>query len=264
MIDEKLEALLNEEIDGVTTEADSARIKKILESDPQALGLYQDLKRVSELLGRVPTVAPPPELKQNILRGIEPMARRRNVSQPVEDGGFQRFVAGIFQGFKPAYGLTFAGGAAFGLAIFFLVNQSPRMTPEAVTGTMSPPRAFEAMKVVETKPFTLPGTTGVLETRVARDQILARIEIDAAVRADVFVRFDPEHLRPRGVQVTDTPSGDISIQANEIHIAHQGGNTYWITFSQAGKEPADVRVRIASGGKTLEETVATSPETGRS
>ena len=262
MIDKKIEALLNEDIDGVTTADESARVKQILESDSEARGLYQDLKRVADLLGRVPMETPPPQLKQNILRGIEPMARNRNIRQAEPgNGGIKGLFAGLFEGFRPAYGLSFAGGAAFGLVIFLLVNQAPQLSSDSVTATMSPPRAFDSMKGVESKPFSLPGAAGVLETRFSGDNVLTRIEIEAVTGAEVFVRFDPGTLKPRGVQVSETPSGDISLQANEIHIAHQGRNTYWITFSRAGK-PADVGVRIVSGGQVLEETVATSSKPG--
>jgi hypothetical protein len=69
-MEEKYVELMNREIDGLNSRAESAELEKYLHRNPEAGRYYRELLFVAGALNRVPEVEPPAGLKASILNSI--------------------------------------------------------------------------------------------------------------------------------------------------------------------------------------------------
>ena len=63
--------LIHKEIDGVITPAEKQTLADALRRDPELSQLHKELKYTAEILGKVPAVESPPELKKKIIQAID-------------------------------------------------------------------------------------------------------------------------------------------------------------------------------------------------
>jgi len=66
MIPDKYFELMNQEIDGTSTKAESARLKKYLQQHSEALQIYKSLRSLAQRLRQVQPVEPPGYLQKAI------------------------------------------------------------------------------------------------------------------------------------------------------------------------------------------------------
>ena len=67
---ERIEELINKEIDGVLTPREVAELRKHLEKNAAAAKLNQELHALARRLAEIPQVDPPAHLKKHILNKV--------------------------------------------------------------------------------------------------------------------------------------------------------------------------------------------------
>ena len=75
MIEQRTLDLINAEIDGELHVGDLAELQARLDADPEARAMREQLARIAGSLGRMATVAPPADLREQILRVTHPVAK---------------------------------------------------------------------------------------------------------------------------------------------------------------------------------------------
>ena len=68
MINDKHRDLINAAIDGELDDAGRAELDLLLTESDEAKKLHQDLQAINQLLDDIPDVAPPPGLRQSLLK----------------------------------------------------------------------------------------------------------------------------------------------------------------------------------------------------
>jgi anti-sigma factor RsiW len=254
MIDKTLETLINETIDGTASPEDSARLQAALAADDEARAFFEDLQRLDGLLNAVPVVDPPAEVKKGILRRIDRTAARAPAPAPAAPtmgaGGFS--FGNVFARFRPAYGFTFAGGIAAGIAVFALLAPPSAMEDGVLTGVMAPQETYEAFPVADRVSFDRQGVRGTLETRFSSNLVVGMIDVESAGEVEIVAGFDGT-LRPIGFRRLEPSSGTVRMGANEIRVRQEGHHIFWLVFEEGPAPPSDIRFRVQSGEQLFEQ-----------
>jgi len=151
MIDEHYIELMNDEIDGRNTPAQSGALRSYLESDPEAQRFFAELEKPTGLLAESKAVAPPVDMSQQIMdliaesdarqqvsrAGSTPEARPASGARPETGERARRRRFGSF--LQPAPAWAFAAGLALGLLAFtaFDVLHNGAPSPEQLRGDMA-------------------------------------------------------------------------------------------------------------------------------
>lgn len=264
MIDKALETLMNESIDGTASAEETARMDAAIAADDEARGLFEDLQRLEGALASMPLDEPPAELKAGILRRIEAIAASRPEAPAAASAtAYSRGNAfswhHFFARFRPAYGLTFAGGIAAGIAVFALLSPPSAVENAPLSGVMAPQEAFSALPVADRASFDAGGVHGTLETRVSSGHVIGRIAIDSQGEAEVVAGFDAT-LHPVGFRRLEPATGQVLIGASEVHLHQDGPNTFWLIFETGSNPPSNLEFKVYSGELLYQRALRTTVE----
>jgi hypothetical protein len=253
MIDETWETIIHEDLDGVASPEDRARLRELIARDPAVRAYYQDMQALSRSLREVGLEEPPASLKAGILRAVD---RMPVPSRPMEPAPHPPAAGSWWGGLIAAFlarpvlggGFVFASGIAVGLLLFTLFGHSPTLDPQGLTGSMTP---TEQIQRLGQKTIDFEGVHGRMETGLSNQGPCLYLELDASAEAEITVAFaDPSHTF-RGFHQERPENGLVSFDAGGLRILHHGTNRYLLTESP--ETPGDVQVRIHVGDRTLEE-----------
>lgn len=260
MIDEKIEAILNEEIDGVATPEDRARLREILESNPEARAYSDDLRAVVHSLDQARLEEPPTSIKANVLRMIEAREAERLAAAsprhaPSGVRGWVHEALGALSR-RPAWGggLVFASGLAVGLVVFTLLGRSPVLDTADLTGTMVPVQ--ERFERIDMRSIGLEGVEGRVETGISPEGRALHLDLRSSREVEVTVGFAGKPQTFRGFYQLEPEAGLVSFDPGGLRILHRGQNRYLLTLSGDGDAPAEIVVQIRAGGEVFEERLA--------
>jgi len=112
MTDPRINELMNQEIDGTNTPAETRELHAHLESHPESLRIYSELQEVVGIFEKVEMLDPPPGLRESILAtaGQGMVEGRPNWRTDLRDM--------FAQVLRPALAVSFALGLIGGLLIF--------------------------------------------------------------------------------------------------------------------------------------------------
>ena len=262
MIDEKIEAMVHEEIDGVATTEDRARLREILERDPEVRAYFEDMKSLVGTLSRVRLEEPPATIKAAILRFVKARETDRRGMEfrprPAAEGS--RWYREILAAFnrRPAWGggIVFASGIAIGVAVFSLLGRSPVLDTGPLTGSMAP--AAGSFQRVTERSIDFEGVQGRVETGISPDGRAILLDLRSVRETEVTVGFAGRPHAFRGFYQQEPAAGLVSFDPGGLRILHHGENRYLLTLSGDASLPAEVVVRIRVGERVLEEHLPTT------
>jgi hypothetical protein len=257
MIDKTLETLMNETIDGTASPEDTARVEAAVAADAEARALFEDLQRLEGLLQSVPLAEPPAELKKGVLRRIDAISRPVASPAPGHAGEDRFRFRDLFARFRPAYGLSFAGGLAAGIAVIALLSPPSALEDGGLTGVMAPQEAFQSLPVADRVTFDTGGIHGTLETRFSPGFVISRVAVNAPGDVEIVAAFDGS-LRPVGFRRQEPETGEVAIGADEARLHQHGRNTFWLIFEEGSKPPSDLHFRVYSGDLLFERSLRTT------
>jgi hypothetical protein len=190
MADPTIDNLMQREVDGANSAADSARLQEILSRDPAARARYEELAALAAALSRVAPVPPPPGLKEDILAAL-PAYR-----YPAAARGWLWTAVPL----RPAvqFGLALALGLALGIAASLLLAGGPASEPglDAVAGTLLDPAGRGFRRVAEAD-VALPAVSG--RARLSRSPAYLAVGLELAADAPATVRLSGAAGRLRSV-----------------------------------------------------------------
>ncbi len=243
---ERFHELLNKEIDGLNSPAESQELSAYVQSNAEARELHQDLLKLSNALSRVQEVDPPQSLKSDILSAI-----RLSQKSPASKPSLVQWVKDLIESrttFQYAY--VFSAGLLIGIAIYSMlsVNSVTRNAtdPASVSGSIilnSTAYPFAAGHGVQ---FDIEGQaiSGSVTTKYSSDLAVIEIDVQSNELVDVAVNFNPEILRFKGYSQSEPTSGTRSLLENSFRISTQGKNHYILAFERITQSSAEVAIAV--------------------
>ncbi|HOB54454.1 MAG TPA: hypothetical protein PK176_16545 [Acidobacteriota bacterium] len=200
MADHTIDDLMQREIDGANSAADTARLQEILSRDEAARARYEELAALAAALARVAPVPPPPGLKEDILAAL-PAGR-----YPTAARGWLWTAVPL----RPAVqlGLALALGLALGFVASLLVTGGPsaEVGLDTVAGTLIEPSARGFRPVIEAE-VALPALGG--RARLSRSPTYLAVGLELAADAPATVRLAGAAGTLRSVGVVRT-AGEVA------------------------------------------------------
>ncbi|TMQ60231.1 MAG: hypothetical protein E6K76_02580 [Candidatus Eisenbacteria bacterium] len=250
MNDRKLQRLMNDQLDGIATPAESERLRRELASSEDARIEYRNLGGVFDVLNRAEMEDPPPDLKQNVMQAI----RHRAVTVPVPVR--RSWLESIKAAFRtrPAFGYaySFAAGAALAILTFTLLSGN-LLTKSGVesgpfTGTMLPASGLSHLRRTDSREFTFRGGRVLAEMLSGRDGLVARITARAPQGTEVEVSFDPGQLDAVALRQHPVAPNDVLLGSGRlsVRIRHIGESQYLLYLARRGPAGSPLRIAIHS------------------
>lgn len=248
MADHTIDGLMQREIDGANSAADTARLQDILARDAAARARYEELAALAAALSRVAPVPPPPGLKEDILAAL-PAGR-----YPAAARGWPW----TFIPLRPAVqlGLALALGLALGFVASLLVTGGPsaEVGLDAVAGTLLDPSARGFRPVAEAE-VALPALGG--RVRLSRSPAYLAVGLELQADAPATVRLSGAAGTLRSVGVVRA-AGEVAARwTGEALVLEFAGPCRCVCFfAPADGAAAGVRLSASAGNREWITTLA--------
>jgi hypothetical protein len=208
MVDDHARELMNKELDGVNSPAESASLSRLLTQDPEAKGSFDDMRELQTLLGRVGTVEPPRPLHARIMNAL-PAPREQHRAAFSWNRVMDAF---RLPAAKPAFVLTLLAGVIVGLTGTLLLTHRISGGDESISQVVGSALAFTPVTEL----------TSVASTHVS----VADAEFDLGLRRSsdaILIKIDGSSRRNLLIQV-EFPGKELSL--NSFHRFGGTGNGF--------------------------------------
>ena len=247
------EDLVQREIDGENSPAESAELQRRIALDPQLEGSADKLLSLSRSLAAVPQEDPPPGFVADVMRAIRTKGAR------VTGGWIETWRAAF--GRRPAlgYGLSLAAGIVLGaLAIGALGPAALSTRDEAAVGTILPPGRLGSFREVDRQELASEGLRGEAVTRRGDRTVQAELRLESSKPVRLTLEFDANSFAPLGFGRSVAAEGDVVLEPGRVRIAHSGAGTYQVFLGTRSPKPAPLTLRVEGEGVFLERRLETS------
>ena len=250
MIDRKIVALINGEVDGVNTPDQSEFLRQELGRNPEARDLLESLRTLERTLSSVPSVDPPTGLKQSIMRSIP--ARQVRARKPEPRVGL---IGWMFPARPlPRLGFAFSGGVLAGVLLvilYFAVAAPPSIDVRDASGTLFG-SSSEALQTAEDAAIGGDGVEGRIITEYSSTMSVMRV--DLTMRPEVTVRFlfNPIGTELKGVTLGKEFPGTLTQSEGLLEVG-EGGGRFSAFFAPEQPSAQNVRFQVISGRSMLYE-----------
>ncbi len=247
MIDERTLELIHDELDGELAADLRMDLLRRLEADAEARTLREQLGRMSEALGRMPSVTPP-ELHLQLLQATRP--RARVISSRERRSQIAR------------YGLALAAGMVFAvLGLSFADRGRPNFDPVQLAGTMGR-HADTPTAAIASRRVDAAGLSGSVGLSPADGHWLLLFDLNSASAVKVSATYDAAAFRLDGYAQGDSGVASFAATPGRVGFVNQGEQRLALFLEPKAGGP--VRLRFESAGRVLDEQVLRVPGKGRS
>jgi hypothetical protein len=266
VIPERYIELIQQEIDGCNTPAQSAELRAYLEKHPEGLRCFNELNELSRSFGKMGQVEPPPELRALILERIAAVDGMRRTAADQRDPGGEPW-AGI-RTHVPSHGgarrtsrwnlgftlAAFAAGVVVGIFVLgALLRIHPGTSPSALEelyGTMISRSGNKGL--VETFPFDggEVALTGSATVRTDGERVMTDLELQCPESVQVVFEYG-DGARFEGVQTLKGDHYTIN-STNGSTSLHLGETAHVAVFlTRTDRAPVHLSMKILSGENTV-------------
>jgi hypothetical protein len=248
MKDKELQRLMNDQLDGLATPAESEQLRRELASNEGARIQYRSLGAVFDALNRAEIEEPPPDLKQNVMRAIH-----RRVEMVLVRKGWRESIGAAFRK-RPAFGYaySFAAGAALAVLTFALLTGNS-LTGSGIesgpfSGTMLPSLGVGQLRRIDSREFNLRDGRVLAEMLSGGDQFVARITARAPEGTEVVVSYDPASWSVAGLKQHPATANDVMLGFGRlsVRIQQSGESQYLLYLARRGPAGSPLRIAIHS------------------
>jgi hypothetical protein len=227
MIDERLDVLINEELDGTLTAEGDAELRERLERDPEARLLRERLRHLARTLEQMPAAEPPPGLRAQIavavrLREARAAGRTSPFRSVAPDG---RRLPRLRLSWSPGLAYSFAAGLAVGCALIALLRSD---------GPESSAMVESADAVIDQFPVALAGVEGMVVLRREAGRLTAEVALRGETETTV----------------------EFTLGGARWTASHVGESRYSLDLGPAEKLPGEVGLSIRAGGASIEKLLS--------
>lgn len=239
--DRELQRLMNAEMDGVATAAESVRLRSILETQPDARSQFERLKGVVAALAHLEMEEPPASIKQDVLRAV------RTNAAPVRSP--RRWLGALPMLFQPW--TTLAAGAALGVLVFALLTGNLMSHPGGDTrnwtGAMLPLRGGDSYRVIGSRHFTLARGSVLAQTLAGQEGLALRLASDAPVGTEMDVTYETGEWDAVSVK-QETAGNEVMLGTGRlsVRIRQPGHSQYLLELARRGSAGSPLRITIHS------------------
>ena len=243
MIDERIEDLMWQKIEGKISDEDQSQLEAHLEQHPGDKSYFDELVTMSNLLDSTEEVEPPANLRQRIEAEID-----WDTYPAVEQShGFdwRRF-------FSSWWDLRVAAAAAAGIfiglsvypTIISRVNPQLDFPDEVVGGTIG----NASNLVIESD-----GVDGILIFRRGDKSATSDLKINSDREIEVVLEYAGQTTTLRATGEEGSAPGGITTEGNTVRVTHYGKGRYLVAFQPATSSDAPLTVRVSADGLVLLE-----------
>jgi len=266
MIDERYIELMNDEIDGRNTPAQSEVLRSYLESDPQARRYFAEFEKSTRLLAENEEVAPPADMPQHIMDLIAESDARKQTSRawpasrawPESREPARRRRFGSF--LRPAPAWAFAAGLALGLfaltAFNILWHGAP--SPQQLRGDLS--NLLRDGDELRGSPWHVEGV-GFTGTITAH-RVEGRLVVSVSGTAEPDTRFVLAHdgdLSGVAYRTLTGSAATLTTAPGRTTLAFAGTGDYVVELMGDSLAAAALTLRVESEGERQERLFEPSP-----
>ena len=266
--------LMNGEIDGSNSPADSQRLETCLAAHPEIRAHFRELREAVGIFDRVSPVDPPVHLRQRILSTVDALRDRmpahathdapdahaapEAARAPAESGGLKTFLRSLRT--RPGYRLAFTTGFAVSLlltvAVWQLSSQVGPIPSSDLSGAIL--REAESGRGAKGESVTigLAGVEGSVQTYHAGDRTLIRIVLISDRTVQVRLRCDVP-ITCESYRAAGPGRGELAVAGQQVELNHTGEGDYDIVLRHAAALTPEILLQILENQTVLSEVTIT-------
>ena len=235
--------LIQGEIDGVNSGAESARLRALLASRPDLARRLGSLRRVSETLRRAERFDPPPAFSDGVMSAV-----RRRMAETEPRGGW---LEGLRSLLAPAPLAACACVLLIGVVLGrFLPSESvlSRSERAALSGTALSHGRMPVAGILDRRSLAREGVTAEAVTRVEEGLLVLDLELGSTHPFDVSLDLDGSGLVPLSFSQDGPSSGDVVLSSSQVRFPHPvGRRRYRVSFGIGDPGGRSLRLRLGDG-----------------
>jgi hypothetical protein len=251
MLEERIINLINAELDGELTDSERSELEAILRDSAEARTMRADLRRLGELMERLPAQEPPAGLSGQILNGVQLPRARTRVRRSFSPAGF-------LASLQPAQiGVGFAAGLLLAVGYFELSPANLGESDSArMVGTMVAGRQAGAETTANSLFFKESGISGTVTLRENGPYRILDFDLDSGDPAEVEIAFAEAGLSFGGIARTskgpEMVGQSYEIAGGILRVTNQGQQAFSVFLRQTADEASGregISIGISSGGE---------------
>lgn len=247
MVDERLQALIQEDLDGEISAADRAELHRAVLADPEVRKLHAEFKRTDAALRALPAAEPPHGLAQAILDTIPQSPR----SESVGGSGTGLRGATLFR-----YAAVFLGGLVVASLGFYLAEPDGVADPRDLAGTMA--GTSDGARVIDQA--QIGGDLARAQLRLLRSGGVLVLEAEVTGESEIVVAYDPAAMALTAAASRDGEiRGSDEVAGRVVLASAAGTQLHRLRFHVDEGQLASVDVALRSGGQEVAHTTLDAP-----
>lgn len=264
MIEDKLLRLMNQELDGANTAADSRALSESLVGNAEARTLFNELRTAMALVRGIPGLEPGPDFKRKVLddirRNAGPAAAKREAD--MADRGF-RPKRLAFASLKLKYVLFFALGLCLGMLLLFVFKYRSGdggLDARQLVGTVADTKALRPVDNLKLD------REGVASQELAFRSGGGRLEVDvrgtAAKSVEIVFTFDPAVLSLDAFRQSAGEPAGVDLGPGRLAVRTAGAHGFLAAFKAGAGLPASLQYQVFDSGAVVFDKTLTVPING--
>ncbi len=238
------EELIQGEIDGVNSAAESALLEVLLAADPGVRARHDSLLRASATLDQAERLDPPAGFTDGVMSVVRHRVPRKE-AQP----GWLEALRALF---APVPLAACACALVVGLVLGALLPTDPdllsRSERDALSGTALPGGRLVSPGSLGQRSFSSPGVRGEAVARLEGGLLVVALELDATDPVEVRLELDGTGTSLRSFSRDVPTGGDVVIGAGRVRFNHPGGRNLYSAAFDHGEAPVRT-LRLEVGGR---------------
>lgn len=250
MIDKRQLELIQGEIDGENSAAESEALRQELASNPECQVIYEDLRRVSDFLQQARPVEPPAGLRQQIIRAVTPA----KLAGPAPDRRASRAGPDWLAWLTPRYAAAFAMGllVAFGAVSLQKFSDGADLDATQLVGTMTRPAGSGSGAGGQVE-LALDGLAGSVNLDRQGPYLVMEFDLDSAGSAEMVAVFEGPGTGFSGLVQRRGEASAIAAGGRQISVAGGGEQQYALLLNNPENAAVTVDLKFFLEGRLVHE-----------
>ncbi len=243
-IDQKYKDLINADIDGEITAAESDDLRAFLEESAAGRDLHRELAELCSTLEGVEAEIPPPHLRHVIISSVKPAS-----AKPEAPG----FLQGLFAMPSLKYAATFAAGVFLTLSLVNSGQVSNRAFDDVtgLVGTVADPIAADLESSVAIEETEVAGTVSL---RSSGSMLILDFDLMAREPVEIEADYTDNTIWFNGFAQLESSGTTVSAEAGRVRLGMEGRRRYAVYLHNQGGRETTVRLRFMADGALVYET----------
>ena len=254
MRDDRLNELLNAELDGELDGAGQLELERLLSASPEARVRRDELRRVVDALAHLKQAEPPSELRDAISAALRPGAPA--AAKVVAFRGASK----VPRRWVPYAGALAAGVAlgAIGLSVYYAPR--PEFDAASLAGTMADPDHRSLGHVLDRVELDSGGLRGTASLHEADGLWVVEFDLQTDRPVEVVASYDGTLVRLQGFVRPEPTSEAVLAGPGRLSFVNEGAQRAAIYLRPAGAASGQVRLVFqAPGAETTEVVLDAGP-----